>query len=480
MNKTILFVAACLITLFSYQNCSGPIQDYGSVDKDSVPDCPVSPAQASIIEPTHTGSSYQFDIFSDLAADTIRWTIQPIISGIITNQPFLVQNILVSGDYIVQAQGMVEGCSTPLYTASRNFSVSSGGQTCNTTLQLNASATEVLVGNSVSISISNSSDFQASSIRWKLNDVDQPNWNDQSSVSYTPNSSGNKTFSVTATANCGSNRNASVTVVANPSATAAASLVNFDAKPFSGATNPIRGSGKDSVYKIARASGKKISLQFANLQSAQSTLTTSTGTNCTFPNCYLFDVVTTSGSCQYTEKTVNATGTNGTVTAFNLFIYCPTNQTYCHTGLLENKEAGENCSGCGVNLYIPTSGSSCVAVGNGYYSPAGNNNRSACTNTKPANSTYNGPGANGTNNCPWTCNSGYHLENNSCVADVTTCEAANMQHCWFPSSPAGQVNGECFTNPSCRCEGICGSDGQIELTTSTCPFRVDSSCRPIQ
>ncbi len=476
MKKTIVSVLASLAILFSYQNCSQPIQDLGA-ERGSEADCPLSPAQASINEPSQTASGYRFDIFSDLTADVVKWTIQPFANGIETNQPFLVQNISAGGDYVVQAIGMVTGCTTPLYTASRNFSVS-GSVGCNSVFQLDASVTQVQVGGTVVVSMSNAGEFQASTIRWKLNGVDQVQWNNQSSVSYTADSSGDKIFSVTATANCGSNRNASATVVVNQNQTAAASTVNFDAKPFFGTTNPIRGSGKDSVYKISRSTGKKISLQFANLQSIQSSLTTSTGTNCTLPNCYLFDVVTTAGSCQYIEKSVVATGTNSSPTTFNLFIYCPVNQTYCHTGLLENKEASENCGGCGVNLYIPTNGTTCSAVGNGFYSPAGSDNRSACTN-KPANTFYTGPGANGTNNCPWSCNSGYHLENNVCVADTVTCSGIGGNRCVFPDSSVGSVHGECNTNPACRCEATCQSNGNLRINTNTCPASFSMSCLAI-
>ena len=78
------------------------------------------------------------------------------------------------------------------------------------------------------------------------------------------------------------------------------------------------------------------------------------------------------------------------------------------------------------------SGTSCVAVGTGYYSPAINNTRTACTN-KPANSVYTSDG-NGTNNCSWSCAAGYYLSGSICSAcpiDTyrTTSGATSVSQC---------------------------------------------------
>ncbi len=65
---------------------------------------------------------------------------------------------------------------------------------------------------------------------------------------------------------------------------------------------------------------------------------------------------------------------------------------------------------CGIDYY--QSGKYCETVGTGYYSPDGDNNRYSCTN-KPANSTYTSSGG-GSNNCPWLCNTDYYKNGNSC------------------------------------------------------------------
>ena len=100
------------------------------------------------------------------------------------------------------------------------------------------------------------------------------------------------------------------------------------------------------------------------------------------------------------------------------------NQQEAWTNINEGKICGENekicqtgeCKAlsCGVDFY--KTGLVCSAVGIGYYSPIADNNRYACTN-KPANSTYTGSGG-GTNNCPWSCNSGYVQSGNSCAQQV--------------------------------------------------------------
>ena len=84
----------------------------------------------------------------------------------------------------------------------------------------------------------------------------------------------------------------------------------------------------------------------------------------------------------------------------------PTNSTYIGSGGGSN-----NCPWlCNTDYY--NNGSSCSYVGIGFYSPNLNNNIYSCTN-KPANSSYTSAG-NGTNNCSWTCNSGYVEDSGIC------------------------------------------------------------------
>lgn len=78
-----------------------------------------------------------------------------------------------------------------------------------------------------------------------------------------------------------------------------------------------------------------------------------------------------------------------------------------------------NCSwGCNTDYYLS---GTCIAVGNGYYSPYAATTRTACSNSKPTYSYYSGPGG-GANNCPNACNSGYYPEG--------TC------NCWNNLAPA--------------------------------------------
>lgn len=63
--------------------------------------------------------------------------------------------------------------------------------------------------------------------------------------------------------------------------------------------------------------------------------------------------------------------------------------------------------------YYSADSTSCTAVGDGFYSPDGDNTRTACTN-KPVNSHYTGSAT--TDNCPWQCDTGYGSENGVCRA----------------------------------------------------------------
>ena len=67
---------------------------------------------------------------------------------------------------------------------------------------------------------------------------------------------------------------------------------------------------------------------------------------------------------------------------------------------------------CGINKYLVNT--SCVDVGNGYYSAVNSMERFECTNG-PTNSVYSGPGHNGTNACPWICAPGYQESSGSCI-----------------------------------------------------------------
>ena len=68
-------------------------------------------------------------------------------------------------------------------------------------------------------------------------------------------------------------------------------------------------------------------------------------------------------------------------------------------------------TGCGVDFY--KNGSSCSAVGIGYYSEDGDNGRHSCTG-RPSNSHYTTDGG-GSNSCTWSCDTGFTQSGNSCI-----------------------------------------------------------------
>jgi hypothetical protein len=465
------------LILVTYQNCSAPIQDLTANNSTEV-DCPESTRQASINDPVVNGTNYRFDIFFDEEADSVRWSIPPIVSSRQTPEMTLSEQITTPGDYLIQAIGYKTNCDIPLFTATKNFTVSSGGgPVCNSTFTVTVTPNPVVVGNAVTVTMNNANLFTTNTIRWQINGNAYADADNRSTFTYTPSTSGTLIVTANATALCGSNRNASANLVVNQNTTAAATLVEFDAKPyFTGVTAPIRGQPNtpSAVYKIGRPIGKKLSIKYANFQSVQTDLVASTGTNCSFPSgsgnlCYDFDIITPVGACATGQRLVTATGTNGQTLANTFFIYCPSNQTFCHVGLLENRLPGEVCSSCGINQYLPSGATTCQSVGNGYYSPGGTNERSVCTNTIPANAVYSGPGANGQNMCPWTCGSGFQQQGNSCVAVSVTCPAIPSfsgpgSSCTMPASPQGNTQGGCVSNTGMTCgnnsHGICQPNGQ--------------------
>jgi len=71
---------------------------------------------------------------------------------------------------------------------------------------------------------------------------------------------------------------------------------------------------------------------------------------------------------------------------------------------------------CNLDYYSKDSGVTCSEVGIGYFSPAVDNNRTACTNsTSTSNFSYTSDGG-GINNCDWSCNTDYYLKDGNCVA----------------------------------------------------------------
>lgn len=68
---------------------------------------------------------------------------------------------------------------------------------------------------------------------------------------------------------------------------------------------------------------------------------------------------------------------------------------------------------CGAGYYSDGA-NSCIQVAKGYWSPANDNSRYACTN-KPGNAFYTSPTAS-TSNCPWSCDSGYLSNGSSCTS----------------------------------------------------------------
>jgi hypothetical protein len=93
----------------------------------------------------------------------------------------------------------------------------------------------------------------------------------------------------------------------------------------------------------------------------------------------------------------------------------PTNSSYTASS------TSNNCPyACDAGYYAV--GNECVNPGVGYYSPDGDDARYACTNEIPQHSSYSGSAM--TNNCPWTCDTGYEESNGECIEVVISCNGA--------------------------------------------------------
>ncbi len=100
---------------------------------------------------------------------------------------------------------------------------------------------------------------------------------------------------------------------------------------------------------------------------------------------------------------------------------------------------------CGIDLYKIAL--TCSAVGTGYYSPAADNNRYACTN-KSTNSSYTGSGG-GTNNCPWSCDGGYVKSGESCIPSFT-CGTSQVTDSGGNVYDTVQIGSQCWMKQNMR------------------------------
>ena len=91
-----------------------------------------------------------------------------------------------------------------------------------------------------------------------------------------------------------------------------------------------------------------------------------------------------------------------------------------HSSYIASATSNDCPYACDAGYYAV--GNECVNPGIGYYSPAEDNNRYACSNTIPTNSSYSDSAS--SNNCPWSCDTGYEESNGACVEVVLACEGA--------------------------------------------------------
>ena len=142
----------------------------------------------------------------------------------------------------------------------------------------------------------------------------------------------------------------------------------------------------------------------------------------------------------------------------------------CNSGYTER---GNSCvqNKCGTDYYRPSSSSSCTAVGTGYYSSSNSDSRSSCTN-KPSNSAYTSDG-NGSNNCYWACDSGYHEDGGSCERNATACtnKPSNSHYTDNGMSTNNSCSWACnsgYRNIGASCQKIKKSNGSGCSSGSEC------------
>ena len=122
---------------------------------------------------------------------------------------------------------------------------------------------------------------------------------------------------------------------------------------------------------------------------------------------------------------------------------------------------------CDANYYADDG--ACVDPGVGYYSAAGENERHACDNVTPTNSSYSGSAA--SNNCPWSCDTGYEESNGECISTGTCVGATYMNSGTCEACPTGyDANTTNGKTAATDCQLLCPEGsylGTVNATTCT-------------
>ena len=96
----------------------------------------------------------------------------------------------------------------------------------------------------------------------------------------------------------------------------------------------------------------------------------------------------------------------------------------------------------------------CVDPGVGYYSAAGENERHACTNVIPTNSSYSGSAS--SDNCPWSCDTNYSESNGECVLTGTCTGATYLDNGACTACPTGyNANTVSGKTSASECQLVC-------------------------
>ena len=126
--------------------------------------------------------------------------------------------------------------------------------------------------------------------------------------------------------------------------------------------------------------------------------------------------------------------------------------------------ATNNCPWvCDAKYYAD--GGTCTDPGAGYYSGDGENARHECTNSIPTNSSYSDSAS--TNNCPWTCNTGYKESNGQCVNNMCI-GATYLDNEECVACPTGyNANTSSGKTSINQCQIVCPSGTYMATTNGT-------------
>jgi hypothetical protein len=345
MKSKMAILISMLVLAVVFQNC-GKKQSFDEVSGGTNNSSSACTAQTKTINVlSNANGVVNFELGGALDTASTEWSLARRLQKTETGRRY-THTFTATGTYVVSVEGFKSNCMTPSYTAEKEVfvSVPASGTSClgSVVPLLVASPSSAAINAEVTVSVSNASVFQTSSLRWSLNGQPRSDRDGMPSLSFSSATAGVQTVSLAANQICNRQESGSLSVTIG-AAQGAAILNGFSVSTLIPVgASPSRGTGLTAVYNVRRDSNIALTYNGINVTSANVS-----GTACAGNNCTLAAAQTSASACTQAVKTLAMTGANGQVANENFFIYCPAtdalNSATCSVGRISERQSNEFC-----------------------------------------------------------------------------------------------------------------------------------------